>query len=89
MQQILFAVVPGLLYLREGARRAWRRIGVYALILVAAASVTAAVAVPLSVIGLHVNDLTSCAGELVFSSVVAPHIERPFQFILKFRRKRV
>ena len=35
-QQILLAVVPGLLYLREGARRAWRRIGVYALILVAA-----------------------------------------------------
>ncbi len=38
---------------------------------VSAASVTAAVAVPICVIGLHVNDLTACAGELSFSSIIA------------------
>ncbi len=38
---------------------------------VSAASVTAAVAVPLCVIGLHVNDLTACAGELSFSGIIA------------------
>lgn len=38
---------------------------------VSAASVTAAVAVPLCVIGLHVNDLAACAGELSFSGIIA------------------
>ncbi len=37
---------------------------------VSAASVTAAVAVPICVIGLHVNDLAACTGELSFSGII-------------------